>query len=403
MKKSLRIALIMQGGPEWLGGMEYIRNIIFALASLPADIRATFEVSLIANSFTDSGFIKSIEPFVKRVYFLDEEIRLTLFERIIWKIRKHLFKQPWYNVFDIFLIRKNFDFIYPYQKTYYGKNLKNAAALIYDCQHKYFPQFYSKKEIKQRDEAFSDMAEHAPLIIFSSRSSAADFKKFYPGASNKSRILSFRTIPQPSWYEGASEQVQQKYLLPDKFFIISNQFYQHKNHLTVFEAMHLLREKGITPIVVCTGLMHDHRQPDFSDIIRQTIHKLGLSKQVFLLGTIPKSDQIQLLRRSIALIQPSLFEGWSTVIEEARCMGKSMILSDFAVHLEQNPPNSKFFEKMSPQSLASIMAEYWQNSSPGPDLELETIARETNKKEVHTFAYEFLNIAKSRYMEKVNF
>jgi hypothetical protein len=96
------------------------------------------------------------------------------------------------------------------------------------------------------------------------------------------------------------------------------------------------------------------------------------------------------------LIQPSLFEGWSTVIEEARCMGKPMILSDFPVHLEQNPPKSKYFEKMSSKSLAPIMAEYWQKFSPGPDLELESIAREINKEEVQTFAYEFLNIAKAR-------
>jgi glycosyltransferase involved in cell wall biosynthesis len=396
MKKPFHIALIMQGGYAWIGGIEYIRNIILALGSLPAEVRATFEVSLVTNSHTESNFISSIKPFVKKIYTVEADASPRLFERIKRTIKTRFLKQPGYNVFDLFLRSHEFDFVYPYHSPLCRRSLKNVAAWIYDFQHKYLPQFFSEQEIRVRDERFSDMAEHASMIVLSSKSAETDFKKFYPEAANKARILSFRTVPQSSWYEGDSEHVQQKYFLPDKFFILSNQFWQHKNHLVVFRAMKLLRGNGVKPVVVCTGHIYDYRQPDFSDNILQTIHKSGLTEQVFLLGLIPKSDQIQLLRRAIALIQPSLFEGWSTVIEEARCMGKPMILSDFPVHLEQNPPKSKYFEKMSSKSLAPIMAEYWQKFSPGPDLELESIAREINKEEVQTFAYEFLNIAKAR-------
>ena len=41
------------------------------------------------------------------------------------------------------------------------------------------------------------------------------------------------------------------------------------------------------------------------------------------------------------------------------------------------------------------MADYWESFSPGPDLEQESIARETNKKEVLEFAENFIRIAKS--------
>ena len=43
-------------------------------------------------------------------------------------------------------------------------------------------------------------------------------------------------------------------------------------------------------------------------------------------------------------MQPSLFEGWSTVVEDAKCLNKFIFLSDLPVHREQNPANVCFFD-----------------------------------------------------------
>lgn len=390
MNKPLRIALVMQGGREWIGGMEYIRNIILALASLPKEVRDTFEVSLLATTATEQGFIESVRPHLKDVYMLDS-VPHSMIDRLMDVFSRRVLRREVYQ-YDAILRKGNFDFVYPYVN---GINPDKAAAWIYDFQHKYLPDFFSKEEIKLRDEEFSDTALHRSLVVLSSKSAAADFKKFYPEAVAKTKVLSFKTIPQPQWYDGNPSAVQQTYHLPDKFFIVSNQFWQHKGHLTIFQALKLLNKRGVKPMVVCTGHIYDYRKPGYSDIILQTIHKLGLAQQVFLLGLIPKSDQMQLLRRAIVLIQPSLFEGWSTVVEDARCLGKHLILSDLPVHLEQNPPHSRFFERESADSLSAIMADYWQALSPGPDLEMESMARAANKAEVVEFAKNFLAIAKS--------
>jgi 2-keto-4-pentenoate hydratase/2-oxohepta-3-ene-1,7-dioic acid hydratase in catechol pathway len=49
MKKLFKIGLIMQGGTSWIGGTEYIKNIILALSSLPNEERETFEICLLYN------------------------------------------------------------------------------------------------------------------------------------------------------------------------------------------------------------------------------------------------------------------------------------------------------------------------------------------------------------------
>jgi glycosyltransferase involved in cell wall biosynthesis len=231
-------------------------------------------------------------------------------------------------------------------------------------------------------------------VVFSSQNAASDFFKFFPEATSKPEVLPFRVHPEPSWYDEDPIEVQKEYCLPDRFFLICNQFWTHKNHLVVFEALKLLRKRSVFPVIVCTGSLYDYREPDYSNTILQAIHKRGVAGQVNLLGLIPRRDQIQLLRRSMAVIQPSLFEGWNTVVEEVRCLAKPSLLSDIAVHREQNPPGSEFFEPASPASLAALLGEWWEKLSPGPHAEQEASARVRALEEAKMFAYRFLEMAR---------
>ena len=70
---------------------------------------------------------------------------------------------------------------------------------------------------------------------------------------------------------------------------------------------------------------------------------------------MPYSDVIALMRYSVAVINPSLFEGWSTTVEEAKSLGKSILLSDIPVHREQSPVRGHFFKANSAEQLAEEM------------------------------------------------
>ena len=61
------------------------------------------------------------------------------------------------------------------------------------------------------------------------------------------------------------------------------------------------------------------------------------------LGMIPLDHVYALLRASVALINPSRFEGWSTTVEEAKSFGVPMILSDIDVHREQTGGAARYF------------------------------------------------------------
>jgi glycosyltransferase involved in cell wall biosynthesis len=143
--------------------------------------------------------------------------------------------------------------------------------------------------------------------------------------------------------------------LPDRFFLVSNQFWKHKDHAVIIEALAILKQLHICPIIECTGTLSDYRNPRYFNQLLERIEELELQKQFIILGVIPRIDQIQLMRRCLAVIQPSLFEGWSSVIEDARSLGKPVIASDFSVHNEQNAPNSYFFKCVNAEALAELI------------------------------------------------
>ena len=95
---------------------------------------------------------------------------------------------------------------------------------------------------------------------------------------------------------------------------------------------------------------------------------------------------------AVAVIQPSLFEGWSTVVEDARALGKTMALSDISVHREQGPPHSAYFDPHAPEELAALMRQWWTDAPPGPDPRREEEARHDNEEAVLAMGTRFLCI-----------
>src|SRR5262249_46677915 len=102
---------------------------------------------------------------------------------------------------------------------------------------------------------------------------------------------------------------------------------------------------------------------------------------------IPRYDQIMLMRGASAIVQPSLFEGWSTVLEDTRALGKPIIASDFPVHIEQNLPQALYFRQGDSTDCARAILEHYARDIPcqAPD-------QAENMRRVIAFARSFLDI-----------
>jgi glycosyltransferase involved in cell wall biosynthesis len=154
-----------------------------------------------------------------------------------------------------------------------------------------------------------------------------------------------------------------------------------------------LRDRGVRPLVLCTGQADDYRDHQYAEKIRAALQDLG--DQVTLLGLLPRARQLALMRRALAIIQPSRFEGWSTVVEDCRALGRPMLLSDLAVHREQNPPGARFFPAESVEALAELLREAWESFAPGPDEAAEEIALAHAQTRLALVGRRFLELARA--------
>jgi glycosyltransferase involved in cell wall biosynthesis len=107
---------------------------------------------------------------------------------------------------------------------------------------------------------------------------------------------------------------------------------------------------------------------------------------------VPRADLVQLARGALAVVQPSQFEGWSTIVELARSLGRPVLLSDLAVHREQLPAGP-FFARHSAEALAEALAGLWQRLRPGPDLAAEAVGRRDAEERCRSFARAFVDLA----------
>ena len=153
-------------------------------------------------------------------------------------------------------------------------------------------------------------------ILLSSQDAANSFRRYYPElASVRTHVLPFSSIASLSVNIINRAELEEKYPIQKPYFFLPNQFWNHKNHKVVVEALRL------TPPeirVVCTGLMEDRRNPSYVPELLDTVRQYGLEQRFICLGELPYSTMISLMRHSLAVLQPSLFEGWSTTVRKPR-------------------------------------------------------------------------------------
>lgn len=403
----MKVGLLNIGSDTWIAGVYYISNLIRALRILPECEQP--DIFLIFTSEVERKYYEDIEDLVcilphyrpGRPVSLGSKIRLT-FKQLL---DKHIFKlsqdyrpnQCLRDNKDTDLERslgkKGISLIFPCMKSL-GPNFGTPwLAWVWDFQHKYYPELFSNEECQERDLVFSRIAVDSRLIVASSHTVLADFDRFVPGYAQKLRVLHFHTVPLASWYAADAIQTCRQFNLPTRYLMLPNQFWVHKNHQVAFQALRILLDRGKDAHLVCTGHTNDYRQPEYFQNLCDYMKIHNLESRIRILGLIPRHEQIQIMRGAMAIVQPSLFEGWSTVVEDSRALGKRIFLSLLPVHLEQNPPGSVYFNPRSPEMLAEEIGKVWDALVPGPCLVEEQSALAEQKKLVSEYARTFLYIA----------
>lgn len=219
-----------------------------------------------------------------------------------------------------------------------SKNIR-WVGYVFDYVFKYLPHLYTEKFCFETDIMFSKNLLSAKAIIVNSNQTKKDIVKFHPYMSDsKVFALPFAPFVSVELYLQSfhDTSVLSKYGVTEhQYFIISNQLWLHKNHEVVFNALAKITTPSSQLKLICTGTTTDLSGNNNRLIELESLAK-KLNISVDFVGFIPRTDQIQLICKSICLIQPTLFEGGpgGGAVYLGVALKKDILLSDIDINRE---------------------------------------------------------------------
>lgn len=342
MGERKRIGLIYVWDESWIGGKYYLQNLMIALNTLSDDIKPLINLYCLSeDTFLD------FQENTKYPYLEKTIVKMGFIYKVFRKLISFFSKEATLRI-NMFPLNKEDELVFPLN---IGSNNDKMISWIADFQEKHLPQFFSKSDLLYRDMLVRSTCKRGIPIVFSSNDSQNDFKCFYKGYENHPTFVVHFAVNQPDFSAVNVDDVLRKYDIKKSYLICPNQFWQHKNHLFLFKAFKKCLEKGLGLQLVCTGRMEDFRCPEYIEEIKTYLADNHLEHDILTLGLIDKQDLLCLMKNSYAVIQPSLFEGWNTTVEDCKAMNKYIFLSDLNVHREQINKNVCFFDPCNEEDL----------------------------------------------------
>lgn len=269
-----------------------------------------------------------------------------------------------------FIIKKNnIDFlIYPTPSTFDFFPYKIPFVVcIPDLMHKYYPFFpeYNIKVKITRNIIYGYFAKNSIINIVDSEQGSRDLQRFFKISEKKIHIIYY--VPPDYVYQyrnmeiKTAEELLATYGLPDKFLFYPAQFWYHKNHVRLINALNLIKRKNRVDIpLVLVGSSRRENSKRFKKITG-IIKELGMEYQVFHLGFVSDKEIVALYKKSVALVFPTLIGPTNIPPLEAIILGTPVICSNLFEMPNQIGKAGMFFNPFKEEDMAEKIYKVWQN------------------------------------------
>lgn len=230
-----------------------------------------------------------------------------------------------------------------------------TVVTIADIQQEYYPEYFTRAELRERALMYSPSCEEATAVITVSDFSKRCMIEKYHLPPEKVHLVYEAGIEQVG--EPAArptvEDVQRKYDLPLRYAFYPANMWPHKNHQLLLLALHRLRQlSGVTLSLVLTG--DDLGQ--WAKVEALASH-LRLQEHVRYLGYVPGEDLPSLYRGATMLLFPSLFEGFGIPLVEAMALGCPIVAANTASIPELVGDAALLCDPRDPDSIAAACSQ----------------------------------------------
>jgi hypothetical protein len=100
-----------------------------------------------------------------------------------------------------------------------------------DFQFRHFPEFFGSEMVQSYERIWDCVVRRANGVLVISETVRQDALRSHPDAGDKVFVAGFTPTFIESELSLDPQDVCRRYNLPNRFLIVCNQFFQHKNHL----------------------------------------------------------------------------------------------------------------------------------------------------------------------------
>jgi len=221
------------------------------------------------------------------------------------------------------------DIVYFVTPSFFSSALQhlNYITTLWDLCHRDNPEFPEVRHFGEfyfREANYRACLASAFLVLTDSEELTELASRRY--GIDRERFLAMPYAPTPLAIINSDEtdlQVLASYGLAAGYFLYPAQFWPHKNHIRILQALKILKIKyKWAPVVVFLG-----RDKGNLSHLRNYIERAGLAEQVVIAGFVPTEHVGSLYKGALAVVMPTYFGPTNLPPLEAWAFGKPLIYS----------------------------------------------------------------------------
>jgi glycosyltransferase involved in cell wall biosynthesis len=254
----------------------------------------------------------------------EEELLRQAYERIKECVEKIINEHSIDLIYYPQALQHNIDINAPYFATFWD---------LGHVQHSYFPEVSANGIFEYRESFYKNILPKASAVVVESEEGKKNLQHYYRIPEHK--VIVLHQFPSNVINCKVSDDKQKEFLISrglsaGEYFFYPAQFWAHKNHYGILQALFLLKKNhNMLAKVAFTG--SDKGNMDY---IKKQALEFGLQEQVYFLGFVETEELYILYKNAIALLMPTFLGPTNMPIIEAIYLSCPIICSDIEGHRE---------------------------------------------------------------------
>lgn len=247
--------------------------------------------------------------------------------------------------------------IFPSQDEWAYAAPINALGTIHDLMHRYesrFPEVSGWGKYIRRELHYRKLCKWTKALLVDSQVGKQQVIDSYGAPAAHIFVLPFVAPDYIYAQQQTNDRFDAKYKLPNKFIFYPAQFWQHKNHARLVQAV-----ASLTRDIPDLALVLIGSRKNYYHAVRNLVDRLKVTERVHFLDYVPNTDIATLYQRARAMIMPTFFGPTNIPPLEAFATGCPAAVSNIYAMAEQVGDAALLFDPESVSEIAQAIKRLW--------------------------------------------